>query len=57
MITMVVYIDRGVPGETDWCTETLEFPDGTPDAEIEEDCKDCLDTMIANNLDCGWYRK
>lgn len=34
--------------------EILEFPDDTPQEEIDKECAFCLDIMIGN-MDTGWY--
>ena len=53
MRRFIVYLDKNVVGvETD--TEIIELPDDATDAQIEEVCADCLDTLIGNNLDTGW---
>lgn len=31
------------------------MPDDATDAACEEACQECLDTMIGNELDTGWY--
>jgi len=35
--------------------DILEFDDDTTDEQIKKECADCLDNLIANNLDTGWY--
>jgi hypothetical protein len=34
--------------------EILEMSDDASDRQCDEACRDCLDTMIANNLKTGW---
>jgi hypothetical protein len=48
-----VYLDVQVPGK-EASVEIVEMPDSATDAECEEACRECLDTMIANELDTGW---
>ena len=48
-----VYLDVQVPGK-DVTVDVVEMPDTATDAECQEACRDCLDTMIGNELDTGW---
>lgn len=48
-----VYLDKQVAG-SEPSVEILEFDDDATDEEIQEECAECLQTMIGNELDTGW---
>ena len=48
-----VWLDRNVIG-SEPSYEIVELPLGATEDEIYAACSDCLDTMIANELDTGW---
>jgi hypothetical protein len=48
-----VWLDVQVAGK-DPEEEILEFPNDATEEQIREACSECLDTMIANELDTGW---
>jgi hypothetical protein len=48
-----VYLDVQVVGK-EASVEIVEMPDSATDAECDEACRECLDTMIGNELDTGW---
>lgn len=49
----VVYLDKQIPGQGP-VEEILEFPADATEDEINAECEDCLNTMIANELSTGW---
>ena len=49
-----VYLDKNFGGSEPE-TEIVEVPSDATDQEITEACADCLNTMISNSLDTGWY--
>ena len=49
----VVWLDKNTVG-CEPVRELIEFPDDATDEECNEACADCLDTLIANELDTGW---
>lgn len=53
MRRFLVYLDKQVPG-LDPSREVVEVPDNASDEEVDEACRDVLDTMIGNELDTGW---
>ncbi len=48
-----VWLDVQVAGKETYF-EYLEFDDNVPQEEIDKQCAECLETMIANELDTGW---
>lgn len=48
-----VWLDVQVPGKEP-SEEIIELPDSASNAKCDEACADCLETMIANELDTGW---
>lgn len=48
-----VYLDKNVSG-CEPAEIILEFPNRTKQKDIDAACKDALDTLIANELCCGW---
>lgn len=48
-----VWLDKQVVGARA-SVEVVEMAPGATDKECEEACKECLETMIGNELDTGW---
>ncbi len=48
-----VWLGKNVVGD-EGSEEIVEFPDSATQAEIDEECGSCLETMIQNELDTGW---
>lgn len=54
MRKFIVYLDKGCVGRSP-IEETIELPDSATDEECDEACRDCLQTMIGNEIDSGWH--
>lgn len=51
-----VWLDRNVVGAAA-VEEVIEMPDDASDAECDAACRECLETMISNELDTGWNER
>lgn len=49
----MVYLDKNIAG-CEPIEEIIEMPFDATDKECQEECENCLNTMISNELDTGW---